>query len=56
MVSDVQGWINNAANNHGWVLRAGETVNTRTAKVFGTRDNATAANRPVLTVTFRPAL
>jgi spore coat protein A len=54
MVADVQAWLDNPAQNFGWIL-VGNEVQTQTAKQFGTRENTTTANRPSLTVTFLPA-
>jgi hypothetical protein len=53
MVADLQGWVDNPANNFGWVLIGSESV-AATAKRFDTKENPTAANRPYLTVTFEP--
>ena len=44
--ADVQDWLDNPGNNHGWILITTETVVS--AKRFSTRENATAANRPKL--------
>ncbi|MDH4070625.1 MAG: DNRLRE domain-containing protein [Ignavibacteria bacterium] len=49
LAADVQGWLDNPAENYGWVLVGDEAVN-QTAKRFATKEHATAANRPVLTV------
>ncbi|MHC4140484.1 MAG: multicopper oxidase domain-containing protein [Planctomycetota bacterium] len=54
MVADVQGWLNVPANNFGWILIGNEAA-IETAKRFDSRENGTAANRPVLEVTFTPA-
>lgn len=51
MVSDVQGWLDNAASNFGWILRGNEGA-TVTARRFGSRENGTAGYRPMLTVEF----
>lgn len=51
LVADVQSWLNNTATNFGWVLTGNEAT-TRTAKEFDTKENTTAANRPVLSVTY----
>ena len=53
MVDDVQGWLNDPSTNHGWLLKGNESSN-RTTKLFGTRENGTEANRPLLTVTYLP--
>jgi PKD repeat protein len=56
LVADVQGWLDNTNNNHGWILRSSEVSGTRTTKVFDSRTNATLANRPSLSITYRPPL
>ncbi|MFQ5650552.1 MAG: DNRLRE domain-containing protein [bacterium] len=53
MVADVQDWVENPAQNFGWILIGNESTN-RTTKRFDSKDNATPDNRPVLTVTFLP--
>ena len=55
MVSDVQAWLNAPATNFGWIIIGDETVN-RTAKRFASKDNATAGNRPQLSVTYTGGL
>ena len=54
--ADVQLWLDDSTQNHGWILRAGEAAQTRTTKVFDSRTNATVGNRPRLVVNFRPPL
>jgi hypothetical protein len=56
MVSNVQLWLTTPAQNAGWIVRANETANQRSAKVFGTREDPVAAQRPRLTVSFRRPL
>ena len=57
MVANVQLWLDTPSNNHGWILRGQEaSPTTRTVKWFGTRENATPGNRPVLSVTFQAPL
>ena len=51
MVTDVQSWLDNPNNNFGWLLLTNETV-IQTARRFGSRENATVANRPLLTVEY----
>lgn len=48
MVADVQDWVDNPGNDFGWLIRGDET--TASAKRFDTKENATAANGPKLTV------
>ena len=54
MVADVQGWLDDPSSNFGWLFKGNETQN-RTTKRFDTRENGTAANRPVLMVDYAPA-
>ncbi|MBX3463964.1 MAG: PKD domain-containing protein [Planctomycetes bacterium] len=56
--ADAQAWVADPTTNHGWILRSNEAggVTSRTTKVFDSRENPTAANRPRLTVVFRPPL
>lgn len=54
MVSDVQDWLDNPANNFGWLIKGQESVG-QTAKRFDSRENPTAANRPLLTIYYSPA-
>lgn len=49
MVADVQGWVNDASQNFGWILIGDEEVQ-RSTKRFDSKENSTAANRPTLTV------
>ena len=50
MVADVQMWLNNPSSNHGWLLMGND--NATSVKRFDTRENASEANRPTLTLTF----
>jgi hypothetical protein len=49
MVADVQDWLDNPANNFGWILVGNEAA-FPTTKRFDSREHATVANRPALTV------
>ncbi len=53
LTADVQSWVNNPASNNGWVLRGDEAA-TGSAKRYGSRAQALAADRPALTVTYTP--
>jgi len=61
MVADVQAWLDNPFQNHGWLLR-NEHVNaqgaplTETAKRFASRENETVNNRPRLVVSYTTAV
>ncbi len=54
VTADVQGWLDDAASNHGWALIGNEEVFT-TSKRFDSREHPTAAVRPRLMVDFTPA-
>jgi hypothetical protein len=49
MTADVQSWVDSPASNFGWIV-IGDESTFATAKRFDSRENATAANRPRLTV------
>ncbi|MCX6137867.1 MAG: DNRLRE domain-containing protein, partial [Ignavibacteriales bacterium] len=51
LVADVQQWLDTPAVNYGWIVIGDESANA-TAKRFESRDNATAANRPSLKITY----
>jgi len=44
--ADVQDWLDNPGNNHGWILVGEEGL--KSGKRFDTRESTTAANRPKL--------
>lgn len=50
-VSDVQSWLDNAAENFGWILIGNETV-AQSARRFDSRESTTAETRPKLTIDF----
>jgi hypothetical protein len=52
MVADVQSWLNSPANNFGWILKNEDETGTQTFRAFYSRDTATAAFRPVLSITY----
>ena len=54
MVADVQDWLDNPANNFGWIV-IGDESSSRTAKRFDSRENPTEGNRPQLTVNYTEA-
>ncbi len=54
MRDDVQGWLDSPSSNFGWIL-VGEETGPQTAKRFDSRQRATPASRPTLTVYYRPA-
>ncbi|MBL7765211.1 MAG: right-handed parallel beta-helix repeat-containing protein [Chitinophagaceae bacterium] len=51
LTADVQTWVSNTSSNHGWVLRGVET-SLHQAKKFFSRQFATVASRPTLTVNY----
>jgi spore coat protein A len=55
MVADVQNWLDNPAQNFGWIAIGDETQN-ETAKQFATRENTGngGANKPELIVNYTP--
>jgi hypothetical protein len=53
LVADVQGWVDNPASNHGWLVLGNENA-TGSAKRFNTREHPSASSRPRLIVTFNP--
>ena len=55
LASDVQGWLNGPASNHGWILLGDETT-TASAKRFNTRENLDSSTRPQLTLEVTPPL
>jgi hypothetical protein len=56
MVSDVQGWLDQPANNFGWGLVATNSEHVvLSAKRLGTKENSDPIAEPVLTVTYLPA-
>lgn len=52
--ADVQSFVADPATNFGWVLKADDEVTA--ARVYSTRENVVAANRPTLVVTFEMPL
>lgn len=51
LVADIQLWVDNPDVNFGWILIGNESEK-QTAKRFDAKENITAGNRPVLTVSF----
>lgn len=51
MVSDVQAWLAGDVPNFGWLIR-GDEAHARSVRRFDSRESATVANRPTLTITF----
>lgn len=53
MTADVQSWLDNPADNFGWLVRGNEEL-LNTAKRFASREHPVTNIRPVLTVEFTP--
>ncbi len=51
LIADVQNWLDDPANNFGWIL-IGDESTSLTSKRFDSRENPTEANRPTLSVTY----
>jgi hypothetical protein len=52
MVADVQEWLDDPAANNGWILKNVDETSMSTFRVFYSRQTATAALRPQLTITY----
>jgi hypothetical protein len=52
MVADVQSWIQQSANNFGWILIGDESA-PRTAKRFDSRTHGTVQARPSLRLFYK---
>jgi PKD repeat protein len=55
MVTDVQEWLDDPSNNHGWALVI-PSPGTGSAKRFNSRENSDTTSRPKLTVTYQAGL
>jgi hypothetical protein len=51
MVADIRAWLADPANNFGWIIIGDETTQGTAKKIYS-RENATASNRPALTITY----
>jgi hypothetical protein len=52
LISDVRGWLDDPTSNFGWMLVGADEVTPATFRGFYSRQTATAAFRPQLSVTF----
>ena len=52
LVGDVQGWLNNPANNAGWILMTESESAAASIRRFGSRDSGLTA--PTLNIQFTP--
>jgi plastocyanin len=55
LVADVQGWLEDASSNSGWVLVV-DSPASGSAKRFNSRENPTASSRPKLTINYEADL
>ena len=55
LVADVQGWLEDASSNFGWVLVV-DSPPSGSAKRFNSRENPTASSRPKLTINYETDL
>ena len=51
--SDVQSWLANSSDNHGWLLLGDESTSA-TAVQFDSRTHPNSDNHPILTIDFTP--
>lgn len=55
VTTDVRAFVAGTSTNHGWRIRdSDEAAPSDTLSVFGSREHATPAVRPVLTITYYP--
>ena len=55
VTSDVTNFVNSSAINYGWrIIWSSNTSGTSKQVDFGTKENSTSGNRPVLSVTYTP--
>jgi spore coat protein A len=54
MAADVHDWTDNAASNHGWLLKRNSETGTSNALRFGSRQNPDPNQWPTLTVVYTP--
>ncbi len=54
LVADLQAWVDDPAQNFGWLLKHDDETSSATAKRFGSRQETQSSKRPELTVVFDP--
>ncbi|MCP3918153.1 MAG: DNRLRE domain-containing protein [bacterium] len=54
LVDDVQAWVDGTEPNYGWILKHGDENAVQTAKRIASREYATSAWRPALTIIYSP--
>ncbi|MHC5115134.1 MAG: DNRLRE domain-containing protein, partial [Planctomycetota bacterium] len=52
MISNVQAWLDDPAQDHGWIVIGNEAAGGFTAKRFDSRTNPFESRRPVLSLTY----
>jgi hypothetical protein len=52
MVADVQNWLNNPANNFGWIMLGNESVGQTAKRLNGMEATTPPAQPPLLTITY----
>jgi hypothetical protein len=52
VTTDVDNFVNNATANYGWLVKDNSEDDSQQFWMYGTVDNVTSANRPVLTVVY----
>src|ERR1043165_8529271 len=52
MLTDVQSWVANPAQNFGWLIKAASEGAATNAAELGSRENANLNNRPLLSVVY----
>jgi len=53
MVADVQNWLDNPADNFGWIILGDETA-PGTSRRFNCKEDTLSTNRPILTLSYNP--
>jgi len=54
MIADVQSWLDDPANNFGWILRHAEEATRGSARRISSRERLSKSQRPVLEITYTP--
>jgi hypothetical protein len=56
MAGDVRAWLNDPGSNFGWMILFNNESSSGTARRFASRESATVANRPRLTIEYETPL
>ena len=51
MVTEAQGWLQTPSSNFGWLV-LGDEASPQTAKRFGSREDPTVSEQPLLTIQY----